>query len=216
MLYCGRAEEILPQLTERADLLLTDPPYGLGEKWNGGGGGRMSSWSFNPDEAKEWDGETIDLLPVIKYATNAIVWGGHLYSLPPKRGWLVWDKKQSGNWTTGHAELAWTTFDIPVRSFRMSRVEAHRNMNKLHPTQKPIALFVWCIEKIAQMQRGQLILDPFCGVATTLVAAKLLGCRSIGIEMSEKYCELAVKERLNRPLPLFEQGGQTLQLTNGT
>jgi site-specific DNA-methyltransferase (adenine-specific) len=83
-----------------------------------------------------------------------------------------------------------------------------------HATAKPLELMKWCLEQ-AKAKKGELVLDPFAGSCTTLVAAKLLGCRSIGIEANEKYCELAVKERLSRPLPLFEESEQTLQLKNG-
>ena len=194
-LYHGDCLEILPTLP-KVDAVVTDPPYGLGDKWNGGGGGKRSSWKFDPREARAWDSTTIaDLSPVIAAGDVVIVWGGHLYALPPSRGWLIWDKKHSGNWSTGHAELAWTNMDIPVRAFRLSQVEAHTGMFKEHPTQKPIKLIEWCIEKIEwqseNLKQPSVVLDPFMGSGTTGVACANLGRKFIGIEIERKYFDIA-------------------------
>jgi len=186
----GDCMEVLP-LIGKVDAVVTDPPYGLGEKWSGGGGSKRSSWRFDPSEAKEWDSAVVaDLLPIVAAGRKAIIWGGHLYPLPPSRGWLLWDKKQSGDWTTGHAELAWTNLDQPVRAFRMSQVEAHTNMHKEHPTQKPTPLIKWCLSFI---QDAKTILDPFMGSGTTGVACIQTGRRFIGIEKEPKYFDIAVK-----------------------
>jgi hypothetical protein len=75
-------------------------------------------------------------------ADNRIIWGGNYFAdqLPPARGWLVWDKKQRGTWTTGHTELAWTDIDQPIRAYSLSQVEAHTGMDKQHSAQKPIQI----------------------------------------------------------------------------
>jgi DNA modification methylase len=200
-IYNGDCRDILP-LIPRFDLLLTDPPYGLGDKWNGGGGGEKSSWSFNPGEAKQWDMETSDAVPAaIKVAEHAIIWGGNYYHLPPSRCWLLWDKKQPDTWTTGQAEMAWTTIDRPVRVFRLAQCEAHGQMgHKCHPTQKPLSLMQWCLKWVD----AQTILDPFMGSGTTLVAAKLEGRKAVGIEISEKYCEIAAN-RLRQSVFAFDE-----------
>jgi site-specific DNA-methyltransferase (adenine-specific) len=190
-IYHGDCREILPTLAS-VDLVLTDPPYGLGDKWNGGGGTSKSSWRFNPDEAKEWDGDVSEGVPELGALGDAIVWGGNYYAMAPSRSWLIWDKKQNDQFTTGQAELAWTNLDIPVRVFRMSQVEAYCNPAdpKLHPTQKPIALIKWCIGFAPD---ALTLLDPFMGSGTTLRAAKDLGRKAIGIELEERYCEIAAK-----------------------
>lgn len=202
-LYHGDCREILPSL-DRPDLILTDPPYGLGQKWAGGGGTSRSSWRFDPAEARAWDGHTVDdaveLLP--DAADRVVIWGGNYYGLPPSRCWFVWDKKQNDQWTTAQAEMAWTNLDRPVRVFRMSQVEAHTDMGKVHPTQKPIRLMTWCIAMADREETADLILDPFAGSGTTLRAAKDAGRKAIGIELSEHYCELIVDRLAQEVLPL--------------
>jgi len=210
-LYCGRAEEILPQLKERVDLVLTDPPYGIDAYGKGmmGGGVLAKQSRFEPTE---WDRERLTRMHIEMlrhYSEHQIVWGGNYYAdwFPASACWLVWHKDNGAN-DFADCELAWTSLPGAVRYFKwrwqgMLQQNMKRKEERWHPTQKPLALMKWCID-LARLESGALILDPFCGVATTLVAAKLRGCRSIGIEASEKYCELAVKERLNRPLPLFD------------
>jgi DNA modification methylase len=85
-------------------------------------------------------------------------------------------------------EAAWTSFDKPCKTFRMSRVEAHTN-GKHHPTEKPLALMRWCLGLAPD---AQTILDPFMGSGTTLLAAKLEGRKAVGIEVNKTYCEAAV------------------------
>lgn len=185
-IYHGDCREFLPQLG-RFDLLLTDPPYGLGDLWQGG-----SEWAKHCDGtesvAPEWDAATVPF-SVIKECylncTESIIWGGNYYELYPVRCWLAWDKMQEHS--SGHFEMAWTTLDKPTRTFRMSRIEAY-SAGKFHPAQKPVGLFRWCLNLVPD---AKTILDPFMGSGTTLLAAKLEGRRAVGIELSERYCEIA-------------------------
>jgi len=194
-IYHGDCREILPGL-DPVDLVLTDPPYGIGEKWAGGAvegwkdckSGRGRLWSGG----ETWDENTIDrglIEIVVNMAPDAIIWGGNYYSLPPSRCWLVWDKCQK--FSGSEAELAWSNLALPVRVYRLSRVESHSRETKRHPTQKPIDLFKWCIGHAPD--NAKTILDPFMGSGTTLRAAKDLGRKAIGIEIEEKYCEIAAK-----------------------
>lgn len=187
-LYLGDCRDILPTLG-KVDAVVTDPPYGLGDKWQGGGGGK-SSWAFDPSEAKAWDGQTVDgVLGLTDLAETVIIWGGNYYRLPPMRCWLIWDKKQNDEWTTGQAELAWTNIDKPIRTFRFAQCEQASEGPKLHPTQKPLALMKWCFKWF----EGQTILDPFMGSGTTGVAAVQMGRQFIGIEREPKYFDIACK-----------------------
>lgn len=199
VIYHGDCREVLAtqdceERFEEHQAIITDPPYGLGERWNGGGGSVGSSWRFNPAEAKAWDGRTVDgLVDLVCYGREVIIWGGNFYALPPSRCWLVWDKKQNDAWTTAQAELAWTNLDRPTRVFRFAQCEQANEGYKSHPTQKPLNLMQWCMK----WTDAPLILDPFMGSGTTLRAAKNLQRRAIGIEIEERYCEIAA-ERLSQ------------------
>ena len=181
-IYCGDCREILPKLG-RFDLLLTDPPYGLGDKLHGGSG----EWSDQFLVAPEWDRVVVDAKLIddaVLIADSAIVWGGNYYDLGIARCWLSWDKIQEH--TSGHFELAWTNLDKPTRSFRMCRAQAY-GKGKSHPTQKPVALMRWCLSFAPD---AETILDPFAGSCTTGVAAKLEGRKATLIELEERYCEI--------------------------
>lgn len=203
-IYLGDCRAVLP-LIGRMDAVVTDPPYGLGEKWQGGGGGKKSSWTFNPSEAMEWDTEAPDyvsLLPSV--CGECIIWGGNYFSLPLSRCWLVWDKKQPDTWTTGQCELAWTSLDRPTRAFRFAQCEQANEGHKDHPTQKPLALMLWCLKWID----GETVCDPFMGSGTTGVACVNLGRKFIGIEREEKYYDIArrrISEALSRPRLPFDE-----------
>lgn len=189
-LYEGDCLDVLPTLTG-IDAVVTDPPYGLGDKWAGGGGGAKSSWKFNPTEAQSWDGgihSSVSKLP--EMSSHVLIWGGNYYPLPPSRCWFLWDKCQPDTWTTAQAEMAWTNIDRPVRTFRMCQAVAHTEMGeKYHPTQKPLSLMRWCI-RMMRLPNSCTILDPFAGSGTTGVAAILEGRKAILIEKDPKYCDI--------------------------
>ena len=175
-IYHGDCREILPTLP-KADLVLTDPPYGLA--MSGGTWGRKMDATY-----AKWDSESFKEWDIIFTAsTNQIVWGGQYFVLPPSRGWLIWKKPTFP--TMADAELAWTSFDMNTKLFESTRSPDGR---QLHPTQKPINLMTWCLSFAVD---AQTILDPFIGSGTTLRAAKDLGRKAIGIEIEEKYCEIA-------------------------
>lgn len=193
-LWHGDCREVLPTLLLAGTALVTDPPYGLGDKWQGGGGSKRSSWRFDPAEARGWDGQTADGLEdmAAKFG-EAIIWGGNYYRLEPSRCWLVWDKKQNDQWTTGQAELAWTNLDRPVRAFRFAQCEQASEGPKCHPTQKPLALMAWCLKWL----NSQAVLDPFMGSGTTGVACVNAGKHFVGIERERRYFDMAC-ERIER------------------
>lgn len=209
-LYLGDCLEILPTLP-KVDAVITDPPYGLGDKWQGGGGsGGKTSWAFDPAEAREWDrmpAPAVALLPSI--APQVIVWGGNYYALPLSRCWLVWDKKQNDAWTTGQAELAWTNIDRPVRVFRFAQCEQASEGQKYHPTQKPLALMTWCLKWVT----GDSVLDPYMGSGTTGVACQQAGRKFIGIEIEPKYFDIACEriENAQRQLNMFGDDYQEVE-----
>lgn len=185
-LYLGDCREILPTLP-KVDACITDPPYGIGtgkaavaehgKKWD------VQEWDFATDP------EGVSL--AITKGEVCIVWGGNYYALPPSRCWLSWDKCQPEEWySTAHFELAWTNMDRNARTFRMSQVQAYSTMGKEHPSQKPLALMLWCIKHAGDPQT---ILDPYMGSGTTGVAAMSLQREFIGIERDPAYFDIACR-----------------------
>ena len=212
-IYNCDCRELLPQLGP-VDLVLTDPPYGINiaAKPNVGGTERIKRGGFGnvrPSvfEISDWDKEAPSketLTQVISASERAIIWGGNYFGLPGTSGWLVWDKDNAGT-HFADCELAWTNLPGAVRKFKwrwngMLQENMGRKDFRQHPTQKPVALMKWCIQQAGQPQT---ILDPFLGSGTTLRAAKDLGLSAIGIEIEEKYCEIAA-ERLRQEVFDFE------------
>lgn len=203
-IYHGDCREILPHLP-KVDLVLTDPPYGIGAYKTGSmGGGVLAKQSrFAP---VSWDDAPIDattVSQVVNAGRKAILWGGNYFELPPQSCWLVWDKVNGSN-NFADCELAWTNLGGAVRkkSFRwqgMLQEDMANKETRQHPTQKPIQVMTWCLSFFPE---AKTILDPFMGSGTTLVAAKNLGRKAIGIEIEEKYCEIAVKRLAQEVLAL--------------
>lgn len=192
-IYHGDCREILPQLP-KVDLVLTDPPYGIGAD-------KANAHSSIRDNEKwpdmKWDVRPSSFLIqlALNKGKNQIIWGGNYFSLFPSRCWLVWNKPER-NFSLADAELAWTNFDAAVRVFDYPRSDGER----AHPTQKPLALMKWCIQQCRYDDLPQTVLDPFMGSGTTLRAAKDLGRKATGIEIEEKYCEIAAKRLAQKVL----------------
>lgn len=189
-IFHGDCREILP-LLGRFGLCLTDPPYGIGDLMKGG------TWGCSPEyeDMRRWDKlpDIGTLQQAVAISENSIIWGGNYFGLPKSRCWLVWDKRNAVK-TMADAELAWTTFDKPVKRISLP-VATHTHG---HPTEKPLALFKWCLT----FTESKTVLDPFLGSGTTLRACKDLGRRGIGIELSEAYCETGAN-RLNQEVLPF-------------
>lgn len=184
VIYNADCRDILPQIPDKSiDLVLTDPPYGLNLKMQGG------TWGikFKHGDMKNWDYlvEQNLIETIVSKGINSIIWGGNNYLMLPSRCWLAWYKTQQLD-TLADFELAWTNFDKPCKSWTEKR--NHAENGNQHPTQKPISLMTWCI---LQSDNPLTILDPFLGSGTTAVCAKKLGRKCIGIEIEERYCEIA-------------------------
>jgi len=193
-LYHGDCLEISEWLA--ADVLVTDPPYGLGERMAGGSPEWGKLWSADgsgrTSDPLTWDALAPQGIPeMVALFSEAIVWGGNYFDLPPARGWLVWDKVVR-NFSSGHCELAWTSLDQPVRAFNFANGQLATE-GKRHPTQKPLPLMQWCV----RMTAGRVVADPFAGSGSTLVAARNLGRKAIGVELEERYCEI-IAQRLDQ------------------
>lgn len=196
-IYHGDCREILPHI-QPVDLVLTDPPYGIGMD-----GGNVGYKGFNNFEKLDWDTAPPDgdlISAIIDKGKKSILWGGNYFGLPASRCWMIWDKGAGFKGRSyAEAELAWTNFDANVRVFSHDPLAKGDYKGKHHPTMKPLPLMTWCLQFFPDAQS---ILDPFMGSGTTLRAAKDLGRKAIGIELEEKYCEIAARRMSQEVLAL--------------
>lgn len=196
---CADSLEVLRSMPDKSvDLLLTDPPYGINIAKNGTVGGEhlaKTKWYG----VQEWD-STIPskehFKEMFRVSKNQIIFGGNYLTeyLRPSSCWVIWDKYNSGNFAD--AEMAWTSFDRATRLFKwrwngMLQEQMKWKEKRYHPTQKPVPLFRWILERFSS--EGDIVLDPFLGSGTTAVACKQLGRRYIGIERESHYCDVARK-----------------------
>jgi site-specific DNA-methyltransferase (adenine-specific) len=202
-IVCGDCLEVMKGWPDKCvDAIVCDPPYGLSydkdaKRKAGYQGPRqlgqrkdygVSAW----DDAPMNDGQIAEIHRV---GQNQVVFGGNYVAdrLPASSCWLVWDKDNGEN-DFADCELAWTSFKSATRIIKwrwqgMLQEPGFPKDLREHPTQKPLGVMRWIIEKYSKP--GDLILDPFCGSGTTCVAAEQLGRRYIGIEISEDYCKIA-------------------------
>lgn len=194
-LYLGNMEQILLDIPEQFDACVTDPPYGIGEA-----AGKNKSRG-NLGIAKDYGDANWDDVPcspkqikmIRHHSVNQIIFGGNYFELPPTSCWLVWDKL-NGNNDFADCELAWTNLDKAVRriQFRWNgMIRQNGEERGDHPTQKPIEVMRWCIGRLPK--ECETILDPFMGSGTTGVAAVKLGKSFTGIEIDEKYFDIACR-----------------------
>jgi DNA modification methylase len=167
--------------------VLTDPPYGIGahEMTLGNGARRVDRGD------RDWDSERAEVGWLVDAGVPTILWGGNYFGLPPSRCWLVWDKGTGDN-DYADCELAWTNLDRVVKRYYRGWVGQNAretSEQRYHPTQKPVSLMRWCLGFLP----AAIVLDPFMGSGSTLVAAKESGRPAIGIELEERYCEIAAR-----------------------
>ncbi|RKY70132.1 MAG: hypothetical protein DRP97_04265 [Candidatus Latescibacterota bacterium] len=191
-IYCGDCEKILHELPS-VDLVCTDPPYGIGEA-KGKNKTRGYLAKAKDYGEKDWDDKPInfDLLwSLLSLGKYACCFGGNYYPMPPSSCWLVWDKDNGGS-DFADCELAWTNYKKAVRltKHRWNGMLRKDNEPRYHPTQKPLEVIRWAIQ---HAPKHDTILDPFMGSGTTLRAAKDLGCKAVGVDREEEYCEIAAR-----------------------
>jgi site-specific DNA-methyltransferase (adenine-specific)/modification methylase len=223
-LYLGDCREILSSLPS-IDALVTDPPYGIGG-WDAGEKQSMTlglrkdgsvklnrkrhSSKTTIHTGKPWDvmpdKSTIETL--LKLAREHIIFGGHLFSLPPSNGWLIWEKGVAMP-SLSKCEMAWTScinhteiFHYLWAGFRKADLTERRH----HPTQKPLQVMQWCLNFLSD--QSIMVLDPYMGVGTTGIACATRGKRFIGIEKEESYFRIACDRIADayRQTDLFTQG----------
>jgi site-specific DNA-methyltransferase (adenine-specific)/modification methylase len=184
-LWLGDCRDILPLVA--ADCVITDPPYGLGDRMQGGTWGSADKYK----DLVGWDSKPEDdLLRVLADgAKKAVFWGGNYFDLPPSRCWLVWDK-QNAVPTMADCEMAWTNLDANTK--RLSLPVGRHDSG--HPSEKPLRLMEWTLQAV---KASGVVLDPFMGSGTTGVACIGFGLSFVGIERERKYFDIAC-ERIAR------------------
>ena len=164
--------DIIKELPDKSvDLLLTDPPYAIDIVRQLVKKDPYQKHGYKSWDLKEWDKERPskkDFEEMIRVSKNQIIWGGNYFAdlLPASQGWLVWNKGQR-DFSLADGELAWTSYDKALRIFDYTRAQALRD-GKIHPTQKPVALFEWILN--LRTKENDLILDCYSGSGTTAVA----------------------------------------------
>lgn len=200
-IYHGDSATVLPELGQFS-LLLTDPPYGIGEskRNHASRGASKKPRNYGHDD---WDDQPVDadLLRLCRSKVkHCIIFGGNYFEgLEPTSCWLLWDKK-NGNCDFADAEMAYTDLPGAVRMIRYSwsgfKVEDRINRlqdERYHPTQKPVDVMRWCIEQaLKKGVKVDSILDPFMGSGTTLIAAQSFNIPVVGIEREQRYCDATI------------------------
>lgn len=194
----GDCLEVMKGMPDKSvDLIITDPPYGIGEV--DGTNKTRSKLAISKDYGvKDWD----NVIPSKEYfremfrvSKNQIIFGGNYFVeyLKNSSCWLVWDKDNGDN-DFADCELVWTSFKSAVRKVKfrwhgMLQEDMKNKETRYHPTQKPVGVMKWIISKYSK--ESDLILDPFLGSGSTAVACKELGRKYIGIELDPQYIKIA-------------------------
>jgi len=203
--------DCLPAMRKMADnqydLAIVDPPYGI----------NMSKGTFTYSKkknisskrnyiAKQWDKKTPDkeyFVELLRISKNQIICGGNYFSdkLPASRGWVYWDKKitNANNTNFSDGELIWTSFDCILRKFTYDWIgfgylNSKERGSKMHPTQKPVALYKWLLKNYAKP--GDKILDTHFGSLSIGIACWDYGYSLDAYEIDKDYFE-AGKKRLD-------------------
>lgn len=213
---CADCMDYLPQFPDRYfELAIIDPPYGIGED------GSKNHTRGKLAKAKDYKGYVGNDMSspdktyfdeLIRISKNQIIWGAnHFISKIPYDSscWIVWDKDNTRDFAD--CELAWTSFNTAVRIFRfrwngMLQEDMKHKEIRLHPNQKPVALYDWILSKYAK--QGDKILDTHVGSASSLIACYKNGFDYVGFERDPYYYELANKrlEEYKSQITLFDLG----------
>jgi len=179
------------------DLAIVDPPYGL-ERFKSGGsiinkyGDENGCWN-NTKPTEEYFEQ------LFRISKNQIIWGGNNFKLPESEYFIIWQKSNAQDFSFAMVEQAWTNIKKPAKIFKHYHVQ--NNEPRIHPTQKPVALYRWLLKSYASV--GDLILDTHVGSASSLIACVELGFDYIGFEIDKEYYTMA-KSRLGRATRKYE------------
>jgi len=178
------------------DLAIVDPPYGIG-----------FDNKIRDTKSKSWDGSIPNdeyFEEVIRVSKNQIIWGGNYFSYLWKNGcksFIFWDKDPSVE-TYSDGELAWSSFDIPAKRFYWAwnglanGIKGRNKTDKtIHPTQKPVELYKWLLDKYAK--QGDKILDTHLGSGSIAIACHDYGFKLTACELDKDYFDASIKRIKN-------------------
>lgn len=176
------------------ELAIVDPPYGIGVNVNMG-----RRRGDKPSSYHKFAGNDMSIPPkeyfneLFRISQNQIIWGGNYMTshLKPSSCWILWDKLFSEDVTFAQFEMAWTSFNTSCKKF-----DKHPNqLNRIHPTQKPVALYKWLLSKYAK--QGDKILDTHGGSMSIAIACHDLDFELDIVELDKEYFDTAVKRVKN-------------------
>lgn len=174
------------------ELAIVDPPYGIGMS-----GGNVGYKGANDFVRKEWDTtipEDEYFIQLFRVSKIQIIWGGNYFPLPPSRCFIVWDKGAGFKGRTyAEAELAWCSLDANAKVFSWDPLAKGDYHGKIHPTQKPVALYRWLLHSYAKP--GDKILDTHLGSGSIAIACHEKGFDLTGSELDADYFA-AMQKRL--------------------
>lgn len=184
------------------DLAIVDPPYGINVSKTGNvGGGKLAK--VKNYGKKDWDNS----IPTKEYfkelqrvSKNQIIWGGNymIEYLQNTPCFLIWDKNNTRDFAD--AELAWTSFETSTRIFKytwngMLQEDMKNKETRIHPTQKPVALYKWLLDKYAK--QGDKILDTHLGSGSIAIACHDYGFELTACELDKEYYDKAIQRIKN-------------------
>jgi len=170
------------------DLAIVDPPYGININESIG---RYKGQKHSGQKKITWDNETPKqeyFNELFRVSKNKIIWGGNYFNLPPTKCFLIWDKLFSEDLSFSMYEMAWTSFFSTAKGFKFNPA---LDRPKRHPTQKPIELYKWLLDKYAK--QGDKILDTHLGSGSIAIACHDYGFELTACELDAEYYENAIK-----------------------
>jgi len=178
------------------ELAIVDPPYGIGINKNMG---RKKGQKKRHNE-KEWDDsipEDIYFKQLFRVSKNQIIWGGNYFPLPLTKSWIFWDKNVPEGVSFADGELAWTSFDktLVKAKINYSGFQGMDDGGKIHPTQKPVALYKWLLDKYAKP--NDKILDTHLGSCSIAIACHDYGFKLTGCELDKEYFDKGIERVKN-------------------
>ena len=176
------------------DLAIVDPPYGIGASEMTMGSGKNKKYK----KGKNWDNETPNkeyFIELTRVSKNQIIWGGNYFQLQLTKSWILWDKGIYWDCDFADGEMAWTSFERVLRIAKI-RYKGFLGADKerIHPTQKPVALYKWLLDKYAKPTDK--ILDTHLGSGSIAIACHDYGFDLTACELDKEYFDKAM-QRIN-------------------